>query len=94
MNVIFATIASFFAQEFARPRHRRPDPLAYIQDPATLGVPVWFPTNPTPAQRALDAAQADLTSAMEAWYRRHLPDGDLRATIRTMHEAQWAVTSR
>jgi hypothetical protein len=90
-------LASLFTQEMARPRHRprhaRRDLMADMTVPAAI-TPSWLPTMPTPAQRALDAAQADLTSAMEAWYRRHLPDGDLRATIRTVHEAQWAVTPR
>lgn len=85
-------LASLFTQELARPRHARRDLLADMTVPATLGVPSWLPVVPTPAQKALAQAEADLTSAMEAWYRRHLPDGDLRATIRTVHEAQWAVT--
>lgn len=85
-------IASLFTQELARPRHARRDPLSDLTVPATLGVPSWLPVMPTPAQKALAQAEADLMSAMEAWYRRHLPDGDLRATIRTVHEAQWAVT--
>lgn len=91
-------LASLFTQELARPRrdarHARRDFTKGMTVPAPLGTPSWLPVVPTPAQQALAKAEADLRSAQEAWYRYHLPDGDLRATIRTVHEAQWAVTSR
>ena len=65
----------------------------------TLLVQEWFrprrrPQVPTPAQLHLNQAESDCRSAMEAWYRRHLSDDDLRGSIRTLHEAEWAVMSR
>ena len=82
-------------------RHQRPDALAGLKIPSTLGRPSWYPTSAgevTPAQaRALErAAQARLecARAQDAWFRFALPDRDFRESIRDLREAEREAATR
>lgn len=88
------TILTFLFQEAYRPRHARRDLMADMTVPATLGVPSWLPVVPSPAQKALAQAEAEVRHTMESLYRRHLLHADLHGAVRELHYAEGAVTSR
>lgn len=102
MNTVVATLAAFFTQELYRPRprrHQRPDPLSGFPVPVSFGAPNWLPTIVGPltpaearARKRVAEAREDCDSAREAWYRGSLDDSSYRATIRTLHEAEWELT--
>lgn len=103
MRTLIAAVSTLLTQELYRPRparrHQRPDALAGLKIPVALGVPNWLPTTAGPmssaearASKRVAEAREDCDLAREAWYRGSLDDVGYRASIRTLHEAEQAVT--